>query len=67
MGVRSLKVPVRLSNSHYVSATRRLALDNRPTQFNLPNTYTHMVYIELHGGRETGRQGRIDEGWREGS
>ena len=54
MGVRSLKVPVRHSNSHYVSATRRLALDNRPTEFNSPNTYTHMVYIELHGSRQAG-------------
>ena len=41
VGLRSLKVPVRHSNSHYVSATRRLALDNMPTQFNSPNTYTH--------------------------
>ena len=54
MGVCSLKVPVRHSNSHYVSATRRLALDNRPTEFNSPNTYTHMVYIELHGSRQAG-------------
>ena len=41
VGVRSLKVPVRHSNSHYVSATRRLALDNMPTPFKSPNTYTH--------------------------
>ena len=68
MGVRSLKVPVRHSNSHYVSATRRLALDNRPTQFNSPNTHTHthMVYIELHGSRQAGRQGRSHEGLRVG-
>ena len=58
VGVRSLKVPVRHCNSHYVSATRRLALDNR--QFNSPNTYTHMVYIEFHGSRQAGRQGKSD-------
>ena len=28
---------------HCVSATGRLALDNRPTQFNSPSTYTHTV------------------------
>ena len=55
---------------HCVSATRRLALDNRPTQFNSPNTCTLSVYIELPGSRQAGREAGKKrcgvEGWREG-
>ena len=63
------EVPVRHSNSHYVSATRRLALDNRPTQFNSPSTYTH-TWCTLSctaAGREAGKKRWGMEGWREGS
>ena len=52
--VRSLKVtaqPLHSNNAaqamntpHCVSATSRLVLDNRPIQFNSPNTYTHGVH-----------------------
>ena len=55
---------MRHSNSHYVSATRRLALDNRPTEFNPPNTYTH-TWCTL-SCTAAGRQGTSDEGLRDG-
>ena len=56
---------------HCVSATRRLALDNRPTQLNSPNTYTHtrcrptLNWAAVDS--ETGRgHGKSEEGWRAG-
>ena len=66
--VRSLKVPVHHSNSHYVSATRRLALDNRPTQLNSPNTYTHTLCTLscTAAGRQGGREEAMVDGGMEG-
>ena len=55
---------------HCVSATHRLALDNRPTQLNSPNTYTTRRRPTLNWAAvdsETGRgHGRSEEGWRVG-
>ena len=71
MGVRSLKVTARHSNNagssyeypHCLSAMHRLALDNRSTQFNSPNTHAHTrctlscTAAGRQGGREGGRGG----------
>ena len=57
---------------HCVSATRRLALDNRPIQSNSPNTHTHTrctlscTAADRQGGREAGKKRWGIEGWREG-
>ena len=56
---------------HCVTATRRLELDNRPTQFNSTNTYTHTrcrptlnwTAVDSQTGRG---HGRSEEGWRVG-
>ena len=72
VGVHCLKVTARHSNNvgsryeypHCLSAMHRVALDNRPTQSNLPNTHT--VYIELHGSRQEGREVGREEGGRQG-
>ena len=77
VGVHSLKVTARHSNNagssyeypHCLGAMHRLALDNRPTQFNSPNTHTHTrctlscTTAGRQGGREAGKKrGRMEGG-----
>ena len=74
MGVRSLKVTVRHLNNadccyeyNFISVPR---IARRYTIFSAARqTHTsHMVYIELDGGRQAGREGaRKDRGWEGGS